>query len=172
MNAARSISEVSKVLVEVLNWIGSVSLCGIVLITTVDVVGRYFFNSPLLGALEILELSMAILGGFAILYTTTRRGHISVDLFYVNFPKPLQKVVEAFGSLLGFATWFVIAYQVFKLGQRSLRGADATTLLHIPIAPFQFVLALGLIVYSLVLLVQAIKALFSKQSEDKEELSI
>jgi TRAP-type transport system small permease protein len=173
MNMARGVSKVFRTLVEVLNWVGYVSLCGIVLITSVDVIGRYFFNRPLLGSLEILELSMAVLGGFAILYTTTRRGHISVDLFYVNFSKGLQMAVDVFGSLLGFATWAVIAYQVFRLGKRSFDGADATTLLHIPIAPFQFILALGIAVYSLVLLVEGIRPLVSsKESEKKEELSI
>lgn len=172
MSATRGMSKVFRTLLEILNWFGYISLSGIVLITSIDVIGRYLFNSPLLGALEILELSMTILGGFAILYTTTRRGHISVDLFYVMFPKKAQMIVDVFGSFLGFATWAIIAYQVFQLGARSFVKSETTNLLFIPLAPFQFVLALGLAIYSLVLLVQGTRPLVIKESMKKEELSI
>jgi TRAP-type C4-dicarboxylate transport system permease small subunit len=153
---------------KVINWVGYISLAGIVLITTVDVTGRYLFNKPLLGSLEITELTMAVLGGFAMLYTTTQRGHISVDLFFVRFSRRARLIVESFGSLLGFGAWGVIAYQVYLLGMRVLRLDESSTLLRIPISPFQFTFALGLALYSLTLLIQGLRPLLSEESEKKE----
>jgi TRAP-type C4-dicarboxylate transport system permease small subunit len=153
---------------KVLNWVGYISITGIVVVTTIDVVGRYFFNRPLLGGVEILELSMAILGGFAMLYTTTQGGHISVDLFFVKFPKRTQVIIDSVGSLLGFGTWGIIAYQVYLLGIRMMKTRELTNLLKIPLSPFQFVLALGLSLYSLTLLIQALRPLISKVSEKRE----
>jgi TRAP-type transport system small permease protein len=153
---------------KVLNWVGYISLAGIVLVTCVDVVGRYCINKPLLGSLEMLELSMAVLGGFAMLYTTTQRGHISVDLLFIRFSRRTQVVIDCFGSLLGFGTWGIIAYQVYLLGMRMLKSGDSTSLLRIPLSPFQFILALGLSLYSLTLLIQALHPLISKGSEKKE----
>jgi TRAP-type C4-dicarboxylate transport system permease small subunit len=37
-----------------LNWVGYVSLAGLVLITFVDVAGRYLMNKPLMGSLPKL----------------------------------------------------------------------------------------------------------------------
>ncbi len=158
-------------LTHVLNWAGYVSLAGIVIVTFVDVAGRYCMNKPLVGSLEILELSMAVLGGFAMFYTTTRGGHISVDLFYVRFSRRKQTAVNRFGSLLGFGTWVIIAYQVYLLGMHMMKSGDFTSLLHIPIFPFQFIFALGILLYSLTLLIQTLRPLISKES-DKKEVSL
>jgi TRAP-type C4-dicarboxylate transport system permease small subunit len=128
---------------------------------------------PLLGGLELLELSMAVFGGFAILYTTTRRGHISVDLFFIKFPKHLQIAILCFGSILGSAVWGVIAYRVFVLGKQSLKTKFSSAILNIPIGPFEIVLAFALALYSLVLLIQAFRPPVTKGSEDEEgELNI
>ena len=168
MNLFRAILRSFDSATKVLNWIGYISLSGIVLVTCVDVIGRYCFNKPLLGGLEILELSMAVLGGFAMLYTTTQRGHISVDLFFVRFSRRTQVIIDSFGSLLGFGTWGIIAYQVYLLGIRLLKSGDSTNLLRIPLSPFQFILALGLALYSLTLLIQGLRPLILKESEKKE----
>ncbi len=166
---AGGVAGVLKTLIEVVNWIGYVSVSCVVLITSIDVVGRYCFNSPLLGSLEILELSMAVLGGFAILYTTSRRGHISVDLFFVMFPRWLQRVVHSFGSLLGFATWAVFAYQTYELGRRSMMARESSSLLNVPLGPFQMVLAFALALHSLVLLIQGLQPPEIKGPEKAEE---
>ena len=152
----------------VLNWIGYISLTGLVLLTSVDVIGRYFFNSPLLGAVEMTEFSMAILAGFAMLYTTTRRMHISVDLFFVRFSKPVQMIIDSFGSFLGFAIWGIVAWQVYALGMHMFRKEEVSNLLGVPVAPFQFTLALGLALHGLTLLFQGIRPLVTKESEKLE----
>jgi TRAP-type C4-dicarboxylate transport system permease small subunit len=168
MNALQAVLRGFDSVTKLLNWIGYISLTGIVLITCVDVFGRYCLNKPLLGGLEILELSMAVLGGFAMLYTTTQRGHISVDLFFIRFSRRTQVILESFGSLLGFGIWGLIAYQVYLLGIRLLKSGESTNLLRIPLSPFQFILALGVALYSLTLLIQSLRPLISKESEKKE----
>lgn len=168
MNLLQAVLRGFDSVTKVLNWIGYISLTGIVLITCVDVFGRYCLNKPLLGSIEILELSMAILGGFAMLYTTTQRGHISVDLFFIRFSRRIQVIIDSFGSLLGFGTWGLIAYQVYLLGIRLLKSGDSTNMLRIPLSPFQFILALGLSLYSLTLLIQGLRPLILKESEKRE----
>jgi TRAP-type transport system small permease protein len=163
-----SISRWFDSVTSVLNWIGYISLAGIVLLTSADVIGRYCFNSPLLGAVEITELSMAILAGFAMLYTTTQRMHISVDLFFVRFSKRIQLIVDSFGSLLGFGIWGIIAWQVYALGTRMFKAGDVSNFLHIPVGPFQFTLALGLALHGLTLLFQGIRPLITKETEKLE----
>ena len=144
-------------LIEVVNWVGYISISAVVLITSVDVAGRYFLNMPIMGGTELLELSMAVFGGVAILYTSTRRGHIAVDLFYVLFPRRLKVVIHSFGHLMGSAVWGIIAYKAFALGKDSLMTGFGSSILNIPIGPFELVLATALGLYSLVLLVQAFR---------------
>jgi TRAP-type transport system small permease protein len=166
---AGSVVTVLKALTEAVNWIGYVSVSCVVLITSVDVVGRYCFNSPLLGSLEVLELCMAVLGGFAILYTTSRRGHISVDLFFIMFPRWLQVGINSFGSILGFATWALFAYETYELGRRSMMARESSNLLNMPLGPFQMVLAFALALHSLVLLIQGLQPPEIRGPEKAEE---
>ena len=169
MNALQGVLRGLNSATKILNWVGYISLIGIVLITCVDVFGRYCLNKPLLGGFELLELSMAVLGGFAMLYTTIQRGHISVDLFLVKFSKRAQLIIDIFGSLIGFGIWGIIGYQVYLLGLHSLKAGDTTGDLGLPVSPFQFILALGIALYSLTLLIQSLRALMLKESGKKEE---
>ena len=169
MNLVRSTLRGVESATKVFNWVGYISIAVIVLVTSVDVIGRYCFNMPLLGSNEILELSMAVLGGFAMLYTTIQRGHISVDLFLVKLSRRAQLIIDIFGSLIGFGIWGIIGYQVYLLGLHSLKAGDTTGDLGLPVSPFQFILALGIALYSLTLLIQSLRALMLKESGKKEE---
>jgi len=154
MNSRRR-SSIVRYFSETVNWIGYITLSAVVLITSADVVGRYGFNTPIIGANELLELSMAVFGGFAIVHTTTRRGHISVDLFFVMFPRRLQTAIYVFGCLLGSLVWGVVAYRVLVLGKQSVMNRMSSTILNIPIGYFEFILAFALVLFSLILLIQA-----------------
>ena len=162
-------SEVVKYLSEAVNWIGYITLSEIVLLTSADVICRYCFNMPIIGANELLELSMAVFGGFAIVHTTTRRGHISVDLFFVMFPRRFKTAIHVFGSLLGSLVWGAVAYRVLALGKESIITGYYSTILHIPTGYFELVLALALALFSLILLTQAFFLPQStKGSEDED----
>jgi TRAP-type transport system small permease protein len=163
----RLLSAIDSVM-HVANWIGYGSLTGLVVVTFLDVAGRYVLNKPLQGSLELSELAMAILGAFAIFYTTTRRGHINVDLFLIRFSRRNQNLIEGSGALLGFATWGLIAYRVFVLAVHVLKSDESSSLLAIPISPFQFIFALGLTLYALTLFIQALLSFVSEEPEKRE----
>jgi len=162
-------SEVVKYLSEAVNWIGYITLSEIVLLTSADVICRYCFNMPIIGANELLELSMAVFGGFAIVHTTARRGHISVDLFFVMFSRRLQTAIHVFGSLLGSLVWGAVAYRVLALGKESVITGYSSIILNIPTGYFELVLAFALALFSLILLTQAFFLPQStKGSEDED----
>ena len=139
-----------------MNWAGYVSLVGLVVITFLDVASGYLFNKPIKGSLEIVESTMTVFACFALFYATINRQHIAVDLFFVRFPKRIQNIVDIFGSLLGFAIWGVVGYEVYVVGMRMVDSGETTSFLGIPLYPFEFLCALGLFLYSLVLLLQVI----------------
>lgn len=138
-------------MVKVINWFGYITLTAIVLITCVDVVGRYFFNKPLQGTTEITEISMGILAGFAAFYTSIIGGHINVDILTNKLSRRTQVILIRFGSFIGFVIWALISYRVFwyGIGTSRLPFGNTSDILHIPLAPVQYTLAAGLALYSL-----------------------
>ena len=64
-----------------------VVLIAVMLITFVDVVGRYFFNAPITFAVELIQLGMGLLVLFGLAITTLQRGHIAVDVIESLVPE-------------------------------------------------------------------------------------
>jgi TRAP-type C4-dicarboxylate transport system permease small subunit len=64
----------------VLAGFACVVLVGVMMITFVDVVGRYFFNAPITFAVELIQLGVGLLVLFGLALTTLERGHIAVDI--------------------------------------------------------------------------------------------
>ena len=99
-------------------------LLWIVLITCVDVIGRYFFNSPLYAGAEIIQVSMAGVIFFSLPYMFFQNEHIIVDLFPVFKKGYLGWILGLiFLGIGGYALW-VIGDKTFSLAMRSLEDGD------------------------------------------------
>jgi len=149
-----------------LDWFIYILLAGMMLTTFIDVTGRYFFNKPLLGTFELIQMFMAILGGFAICYAAITRAHINVDMFFERFSKRNRVILSVSSSLLGCGTWFLVAYQVYVGGKELIDSGQYSSTLHIPETPFIFMFALGLFLYCAVELVHAFRLLVPKNRKE------
>ncbi len=101
-------------LMKVINWIGYVSLSGMILFTTANVVGRYILKKPLLGEYDMVELGMAIFGGVAMFIAAIQRHHVSVDVLLVRFSRRIQVMLGSIASFLGFVTWGSVSLPGFS----------------------------------------------------------
>ena len=55
-------------------------LCIMVIITCIDVIGRYFFSAPLLGAHEMITLAMGMMIYLGMPLVTVSREHLTIEL--------------------------------------------------------------------------------------------
>lgn len=155
----------------VLVWIGYIGLAAIVLVVFVDVCGRYLLNKPLTGAYELVELSMTLFGGFAILYTTVKREHVGVDFLVVRFPRRTRTALQRIGSLVGLGAWAVLTYWAYLRAMELFRSpyGEITSSLHIPIAPFMLILAVATFLGCLALLIQFFHPFVSEETQEKRK---
>jgi len=109
--------------------------------TCVDVVGRYFLNSPLPGANELGQLMMALLVYIGLPGVTKRREHIAVGLFEKAMSPGLLAWRNRLYGLLGALVIGGLAWQLWRVGQQTAAYGDTTTLLRWPVAPFAYVCA-------------------------------
>ena len=99
-------------------------LLWIVVITCIDVIGRYFFNSPLYAGAEIIKVSMAGVIFFSLPYMFFKNEHIIVDLFPIFKRGYLGLILGlVFLGIGGYALW-VIGDKTFSLAMRSLEDGD------------------------------------------------
>jgi TRAP-type transport system small permease protein len=138
--------------------IGYVMIGLMVMLTFCDIVGRTFFHTPVLGTIEVTEVAMAVLGGIAIFHTSTKRGHIAMDMVFNRFPRKVQIVASSLGLLLGAAIWSAIAFEVFRDAQSKMTVHRTTDVYKFPVGPFEMIFAVGLGLFALTLLMQAFQA--------------
>ncbi len=116
-------------------------LAVLMMITCVDVVGRYFFNAPLAGAFELTEILVAALVFTALPLTTERREHVEVDLLNAAFPPKFNRYVTAFAGLFSAALLATFAWRLASHAVKTMEDGAVTNALEIPLAPFGFLAA-------------------------------
>ena len=101
-------------------------------VTTVDVCGRYFFNRPLFGAFETIETLMGLVIFAGMPLATAAREHIVVN-FLEALLGPRGKAVQAgLFDLACAAVAGVMAWRIFLRGAALINAREVTLQLAIP----------------------------------------
>ena len=90
-------------IVPALGYFAAVVLFCLMMLTCVDVVGRYFFSKPVPGGFEITEMLLAALIFAGLPLVTLRDDHVTVDLLDPVTPDWLLRIQHVVACLIGFA---------------------------------------------------------------------
>jgi TRAP-type C4-dicarboxylate transport system permease small subunit len=150
-------------------WVAELALGLAALAIIINVFGRYVFRMPLKGAVEMVELLLVIIVNFSIAYTEVRKGHVTMDEVVNRFPRLIRAILmslmyfgaAAFILIMGWQSWILAVEHtepVFRV----------TDVLHLPIAPVVFVMAIGMVLFGLELLVNGFSPLPSEDNKKQE----
>jgi len=121
-------------------------------LTAADVLLRYFFDRPIAGSFEITEYLMAVCVSMTLAYCAFDDGHVRVDFVVSYLPERVRALIRAVITLLALIFFLLITWQsAIQAGIIRHSGAYSTVL-HIPVFPFVWILFLGSGLISLVLL--------------------
>lgn len=110
-------------------------LVALMLVTGVDVVGRYLFDAPLSGAFETTELLLGALV-FAALPLVSRAGsHVEVDLLATLLPERIGARLLWLAALIAAGVLLVFAWRLLVLGLQQAEDGTRSISLGIPFAP-------------------------------------
>jgi TRAP-type C4-dicarboxylate transport system permease small subunit len=123
-------------------------------LTTVDALGRYFFNSPIGGAYELMEDYLMLVSTFLGATICYRRGgFIRVTILMERLPKkvsiPIDYLVQITTVLYGVILTFA---SILSLSRTVAQGTLLGTL-PLPKWPGMVFIVLGLLLVSLLLLI-------------------
>ncbi len=153
------LSRANGSMVGFLNFFATWALAAMMFLTFIDVLLRYFFNSPIQGAGEIIEFLMAIVIPFSIVYCAQQKSHIAVDFIIESFPGPVQKVLGTFSNLLMLVLFVPIAWQSFIYVVDEFESNLTSPVLYIPVYPFVGMVAFAFLILTLILVEQFISSL-------------
>jgi len=145
------------------NWLNFSSVYVIMFLmffATAEIIGRYVFNSPIPGHVEIVELIMPVIVFLGIAYTERVGGHIRMELFVTRVLHGrgyhLAEAVTASLSLLAYA--FIMFYS-FKATLFSYEVGDNTAYLYWPTWPSKLAVPIGCLFLCLRFLIEIIQHL-------------
>ncbi len=109
-----------------------------------EIVGRYLFNSPIHGHVEIVELLMAGIIFFGVAYTERTHGHVRMELFITKVLRGrsfhIAEVITTTAALFVFI--FILIFTT-KSAFHAYQIGDTTPDIYAPTWPSKFAIPLG-----------------------------
>jgi len=131
------------------------------LLTTADVIGRYFLHMPLPGATELTEILMVVMIFLALPTVSRRREHITVDIFDAFLTGRSRQRQDVFANALGAVALALASWRLWAIAGHATRTGEYTASLQIPIAPFLYFVATLCAVTALAFLLAAVRSFVS-----------
>ena len=110
-------------------------------LTFVDVVMRYFFNSPIKGGFEVTEMMMAVLIFAGLPLVSRKNEHVTIDAFDGFFPAAVRRGLHVVIHLVCAATLAGMGWLLYRKAGSFADIGDVTQTLKFPIAPFVYLMA-------------------------------
>jgi TRAP-type C4-dicarboxylate transport system permease small subunit len=105
------------------------------MVTVVDVVGRYFLNAPLPGGFELTQFLMAAIVYAGLPRVSDRDGQITIDLLDSVTPGRVRPVRDLLIQLICMGFFAILAYRLWVLAGEAMEWGDITQYLRWPLAP-------------------------------------
>jgi len=109
-------SRFDRAVVSALGLVAAALMFCLMLLTCIDVVGRYFLNKPVTGGFEMTEMLLAALIFAGLPLVTLRSEHVMVDLLDPVTPDWLFRIQHVVATAIGAAC---TAYLAWRLGLRA-----------------------------------------------------
>lgn len=124
------------------------------LLTVCDVALRYFLSAPIIGGTELTELMMVVIVFPTLGWCVVTRRHLKVEILTSAFPRMVRVILEILTSVATLIVFSIISWQTAI--EASL-VEERSSLLHIPHAPFYWIITLGLSLFCLSILAVTIE---------------
>ncbi len=148
-----ALKRVVNPLVRIINYVAAGVLALMMFITAADVLLRYIFNRPISGTMELTAYMMVVVVGFGLSYCALVKGLVSVEVLTSRFSPGVQAVLNCITYFFSFCFFSLVTWQSILYIKLMFESNLVSAVLLIPTFPFIAALALGSLVFTLVILV-------------------
>ena len=120
------------------------------MLTAVDVIGRYVLNKPLTGGFEITEMLLAALIYCGLPLVSQRREHIVIDTFDPLMSARVKRALDVVAEIVCSLTLGGIGYLIFRRAARVAEYGDTTSVLKWPLAPVAYLMGTMILIACLI----------------------
>jgi TRAP-type C4-dicarboxylate transport system permease small subunit len=138
------------VLQRALGVTSAVVLFAMMMITAVDVAGRYLFNKPIAGGFELTEIALAALIYCGLPLVSARREHIVIDTFDPMFSPRLKRILDMMAEVVCAIALAGVGWLIFVRAGRVAEYGDTTSVLKLPLAPVVYLMGVMITVAAVI----------------------
>lgn len=155
MNGREPLAVFDRLIAPALGIVAAVDLFCLMSLTCVDVVGRYFFNSPVHGGFEVTEMLLAGLIFTALPLVTVRGDHVTVDLLEPVTPPPLLRIQHIAACAISSIATGYLAYRLWTRAVIMDSAGETTAQLKLKLAYLTYGMAVLMALTAVAFLVLA-----------------
>lgn len=128
-----------------LSFLGSIWIAALMLLITVDVVGRAFLSITVYGVPEIVKVSIVGLVWLQMAYTLQIGGHLQSRLVLDRLPPRPRMALELFGYFLGSVVFILIVYSSWNgmVNAWEIGAYEGEHPVRVPTAPVFTIVVVG-----------------------------
>ena len=141
------------------NAIAAALLFLLMVLGAADVIGRYLLDAPIIGTLERGQIILALMIFLSWGYTQIKKGHVNVELFISKFPPRIGTVTNFITTLFMLVFTILIVWQSAVMAIETHNSGERIYVIHWPMAPFQFSIAIGGVFLCLAFIMDVIQCL-------------
>lgn len=110
MKLITKLNDIYDKILDLLAFIASILIIFVMVMVSIDVVLRYFFNAPMMGVLEISEYMMLYIPMLGAAWLLRIRGHVNIDIVVGFFNSRNQSILNSVTYAICAVTCAFIAY--------------------------------------------------------------
>ena len=167
--ATRAAAGLVERIVRMMALAGGLVLMGLMGLIVYSVLMRRLFNAPPLGVYDMAEVALIPVAFFAFAYTGVTRGHIAVDLISAIARREVVRWSDAIIYSICAVFVGVLTWQCVLLMLHAIEIDEVTQMIEIPYYPFIMIMVLGSAMFTVVLAMQAYRAMRNREEPDYSE---
>lgn len=143
----------------VMDRIAGFCMVAVMVLVVANILLRVLFNRPILGTYDYVVLLNAVMIGLALAYCAVQNGHIAVGFLVDRLPSRAQAAIDIVMNIAALVFWVLCAWQVAGYAGMMAASGVVSPTSQIPVFPFIYLLALGILALSLVLLARTAQSI-------------
>lgn len=108
-------------------------LTAMALMSMWSIVGRWLFNSPLMGDFELVQLMTVMAVSLTLPYTQWARGHVIVDFFTTKAPAPVRRALDVAAHVLMAAVAALVCWRCYLGGMDAYENFEMSMMWGLPL---------------------------------------
>jgi TRAP-type C4-dicarboxylate transport system permease small subunit len=139
-------------------FISGFFLVAMVVLTCLDVVGR-FFDHPFFGTYELVSLMAALVVVGTLPESHLKKGHFGVEIVANKFSPRIQNILELVTDSLSLALFCVVAWRMMLYGAKIQASGEVSMSLNLPEYIVIYMVGFGFVFFCLAILKNIVRIL-------------